>query len=175
MNLTVDLQVATEEDDRPPPERPSSEHIEQWIRATLDGRLEEAELTVRVVDEQEITELNRTYRHKDKATNVLSFPADLPEGIDLPLLGDVVICAAVVNREAEEQHKASQDHWAHMLIHGSLHLLGYDHIDEQDAELMEALEIEILAGLGIANPYQLAEDVSCTPANSLSTTMATRP
>ena len=97
--------------------------------------------------------LNHTYRGKDYATNVLSFPADLPPELDLPLLGDLVVCAPVVAREATEQHKQLNAHWAHMVIHGCLHLLGYDHIDDAEADEMEALERELLAQLGIADPY----------------------
>ena len=155
MNISVDLQIATEDDDQPPPE-----HIQQWVAAALEqaqqgNSLTTPELTIRIVDEAEITALNRDYRSKDKATNVLSFPADLPDHIDLPLLGDLVICAAVVKREAIEQHKAINDHWAHMVIHGTLHLLGYDHIEDEEADIMEGLEIAALAALQIANPYIL--------------------
>jgi probable rRNA maturation factor len=105
------------------------------------------------VDTDDGRSLNRDYRGKDYATNVLSFPAEFPPGMDLPLIGDLAICAPVVLREAAEQGKAARDHWAHMTIHGVLHLLGYDHLVEQEAELMEALETRILAGLGIADPY----------------------
>lgn len=157
MNLTVDLQIACEDEEQPPPAT-----IEQWVNAALTHCAStqpestpagDAELTVRIVDEAEIRELNRCYRGKDKPTNVLSFPAELPEHIQLPLLGDLVVCAAVVNREAREQHKAPLHHWAHMIIHGCLHLLGYDHIEEHEAEQMEALEVEILATMNIADPY----------------------
>ena len=155
MNISVDLQIATEDEDQPPPE-----HIQQWVAAALTqaqqaDSLTAPELTIRIVDEAEITALNRDYRSKNKATNVLSFPADLPEHIELPLLGDLVICAAVVKREAKEQQKPLNDHWAHMVIHGTLHLLGYDHIDNDEADIMEGLEIEALASLQIANPYIL--------------------
>jgi len=109
---------------------------------------------VRIVDEPEMRELNARYRHKDYPTNVLSFPAELPPGVDVPLLGDIVICAPVVNREATEQHKAPRAHWAHMLVHGTLHLLGHDHERERDAAVMEALERRILAGLKFPDPYQ---------------------
>lgn len=152
MDLTVDMQIACEDEEQPPPSK-----IEQWVGAALQHSprtsLQRAELTVRIVDAQEIRTLNSDYRGKDAPTNVLSFPADLPDHIDLPLLGDVVVCAAVVNREAREQHKPRDHHWAHMIIHGCLHLLGYDHINDRDAERMEALEVKILATLGIANPY----------------------
>ncbi len=148
MNLMVDIQVATEAADLP-----SAEQIECWVGAAVHGHQEEAELTVRIVDEDEIQQLNAQYRGKDYATNVLSFPADLPPDIELPLLGDIVICAGVVAREAAEQGKTASAHWAHMLIHGTLHLLGYDHIEEQEAEEMEALETELLVQLGFPPPY----------------------
>lgn len=154
MNIDLDVQYAVNEDDGEPP---SPGLIRNWVEAALRGRRDEAELTVRIVAPDEIRRLNRDYRHQDKPTNVLSFPFDPPDGIDLPLLGDVVICAAVVAREAHEQGKSEQAHWAHMVIHGVLHLLGHDHIEEGEAELMEARELEILQGLGIANPYADAE------------------
>ena len=159
MNVSVDLQIATEEEDQPPPAK-----LQQWVASALayaqpansESTAVTPELTIRIVDEAEITALNRNYRNKDQATNVLSFPADLPDYIDLPLLGDLVICPAVVKREAEQQHKAIQDHWAHMVIHGTLHLLGYDHNEDDEAEIMESLEIDTLATLHIANPYKLS-------------------
>jgi probable rRNA maturation factor len=132
---------------------PSIEDFQRWVDAALadhDG----AQLTVRVVDEDEITELNRTYRNKDKPTNVLSFPFEAPAEIELSLLGDIVICAKVVQDEAAEQGKPLHAHWAHMVIHGCLHLLGYDHLEDQEAESMEGLEISLLADLGYANPYE---------------------
>ena len=104
--------------------------------------------------DDEVHELNREWRGKDKPTNVLSFPFEAPPGVDIPLLGDIIICAAVVEHEASEQGKALEAHWAHMVIHGTLHLLGYDHIEEGEAEEMEGLEIRLLAGLGYANPYE---------------------
>ncbi len=157
MELTVDIQVVTEDDDHPPPES-----IERWVKAALmagcDNVPDEAELTVRIVDTAEITQLNHQYRGKDSATNVLSFPADVPDHIDLPLLGDLVICSVIVEQEALEQQKTSMDHWAHMVVHGTLHLLGYDHIENSDAEIMEALEIKILASMQINNPYSHIPD-----------------
>lgn len=116
------------------------------------------EITLRVVDLDEIQALNREYRGKNKPTNVLSFPFDmpegLPEGVAPPVLGDIAICAEVVDREAAEQGKTSEAHWAHMVVHGVLHLLGFDHQDDGEAEEMEGLEIEILMGLGYTDPYQ---------------------
>ncbi len=146
---TVDLQLATDY-----PIIPTLANCQAWVDTVL-AHLEhpETELTIRLVDEDESQELNRTYRHKDKPTNVLSFPMELPDYIEEPLLGDLVICAPIVAQEAEEQGKPCLDHWAHMIIHGTLHLLGYDHIEDDDAEVMESLEIHLLSQLGIANPY----------------------
>lgn len=114
------------------------------------------EVSVRVVDEAEMQVLNREFRGQDKATNVLSFPAanlkGLPPEAEIPL-GDIVVCAAVVGAEAERQGKSLNDHWAHMLIHGTLHLLGFDHVRDADADAMEGLEVRILKELGIGNPY----------------------
>ncbi|ALN61455.1 16S rRNA maturation RNase YbeY [Lysobacter antibioticus] len=136
---------------------PAANSFRKWVAAALEGRIREADLAIRVVDNKEGRSLNRHYRGRDYATNVLSFPADmpegLPEGVRLPLLGDLVICAPVVGREAREQKKALNDHYAHLTVHGTLHLLGWDHEDEREAECMEQLEREILASLGIADPY----------------------
>ena len=134
---------------------PSPSSFRRWAEAALRGarRRKATELSIRIVDTAEGRSLNRDYRGKDYATNVLSFPAELPPGIDLPLIGDLAICAPVVAREAAEQGKNPRDHWAHMTVHGVLHLLGYDHVDDAEAEAMEALETRILAGLGIADPY----------------------
>ncbi|HEY4561011.1 MAG TPA: rRNA maturation RNase YbeY [Lysobacter sp.] len=136
---------------------PSSASFRKWVAAALADRDVPAEMAIRIVAPDEGRELNRTYRGKDYATNVLSFPAELPEGlpedVELPLLGDLVICADVVAREAAEQGKRPADHWAHLVVHGTLHLLGWDHEAEEEAEAMEAREREILAGLGIADPY----------------------
>ena len=111
------------------------------------------EITIRIVDEMESQHLNHEYRGKDKPTNVLSFPFDAPPGVELELLGDLVICRQVVEREAKEQEKDLFAHWAHMVVHGSLHLLGYDHIQDDEAEEMEAIEISVLNALGFENPY----------------------
>jgi probable rRNA maturation factor len=134
---------------------PSSQECEEWIAAALkDQQILEAEVSVYIVDEDESQELNSQYRGKEKPTNILSFPADIPEEVGVPLLGDLVICAPVVEREAAEQNKSLQAHWAHLLIHGSLHLLGYDHIEDDEAELMEAIETKIVTGLGFPAPYE---------------------
>jgi probable rRNA maturation factor len=147
--IDLDLQIVAEASDLP-----SEADILRWVAAAVGDAMAEAQLTVRITDEAEIRELNATYRGKDYATNVLSFPFEAPPGVDIPLLGDIVVCAAVVAREAAEQGKPLQAHWAHMVIHGTLHLLGFDHIEEADAEEMEGLEIALLADLGYANPYE---------------------
>lgn len=132
---------------------PAANSFRRWAAAALDGRIREADLAIRLVDDREGLALNRHYRGKDYPTNVLAFPADLPEGVKLPLLGDLVICAPVVVREASEQNKKVSAHYAHLTVHGILHLLGWDHEDEREAECMEQLEREILATLGIGDPY----------------------
>ncbi|WP_242451793.1 rRNA maturation RNase YbeY [Rhodanobacter sp. T12-5] len=134
---------------------PAPASFQRWVEAALRGakRRKPGELAIRIVDTDEGRALNRDYRGKDYATNVLSFPAELPPGVALPLIGDLAICAPVVLREAAEQGKLARDHWAHLTIHGVLHLLGHDHIEDAEAEAMEALETRILAGLGIADPY----------------------
>jgi len=133
---------------------PDEADLRRWCELALRQRQGDSELTIRLVDEDEGRELNRTWRQKDYATNVLSFPADVPEELlDIPLLGDLVICVPVVEREAVEQGKALQAHWAHLVIHGCLHLLGYDHIDDEEAEEMESLERQLLAELGHPDPY----------------------
>lgn len=142
------------------PDEPS---VQQWVDAALTHKKGEAELSIRVVDENESSELNLRYRNKQGPTNVLSFPADLPESLQellleeslqLPLLGDLVICAQVVEREAQQQNKSLKAHWAHMLVHGSLHLIGYDHMNDHEAELMEQMETNILTNLDFPPPYE---------------------
>ena len=132
---------------------PSSASFRRWVAAALETRVKRADLAIRLVDEREGRALNRHYRGKDYATNVLSFPAELPDGVTLPVLGDLVICAPVVAREAREQAKEAAAHYAHLTVHGVLHLLGWDHEDDREAEAMERLEREVLAGLGYADPY----------------------
>ena len=150
MNLHVDIQCASGES------VPAEDDIRDWIAATLasQSRQADTEISVRLVDLEEMTTLNKTYRGKSGPTNVLSFPADLPEELELPLLGDIVICAPVVRTEAQQQHKSLAAHWAHMVTHGTLHLLGYDHITEEEAATMEALESRILNHLGYPCPYR---------------------
>ncbi|HST44020.1 MAG TPA: rRNA maturation RNase YbeY [Luteimonas sp.] len=139
---------------------PASPTFRRWVAAALAGRIREADLAIRVVAEDEGRALNRHYRSRDYATNVLSFPAQLdadirmPDGVRMPLLGDLVLCAPVIAREAAEQRKPLATHYAHMTVHGTLHLLGWDHGDDREAEAMEQMEREILAGLGILDPYR---------------------
>jgi len=134
---------------------PSSASFRRWAEAALQGarRRRRTDLAIRIVDHAEGLTLNHDYRGRDYATNVLSFPAEPPPGVSYALIGDLAICAPVVQREAAEQGKSARDHWAHLTIHGVLHLLGYDHLEEGEAEVMETLETRILARLGIANPY----------------------
>ncbi|KAB7628258.1 rRNA maturation RNase YbeY [Alkalilimnicola sp. S0819] len=145
--LELDVQYAT---DAPAPDEAT---LRGWTETALAGRRDEAELSIRIVDEPEGQDLNRDYRGRDYPTNVLSFPYEALPGVELPLLGDLVICAPVVAREAAEQGKALDAHWAHMLIHGCLHLLGYDHEDDAEAQVMETLERDLLASLGFPDPY----------------------
>ena len=138
---------------------PAAISFRKWVHAALNGRIREADLAIRIVDANEGRALNRHYRGKDHATNVLSFPADLgdgvklPKGVTMPLLGDLVLCAPVIAREATEQAKSLGAHYAHLTVHGALHLLGWDHEDSREADCMEQLEREILAGLGLPDPY----------------------
>jgi probable rRNA maturation factor len=147
MTIEVDVQKATAFDPLP-----DNAQFSLWVKTAIKGE-GNAELTLRLVDQEESRELNSRYRGKDKPTNVLSFPADLPPGLNLNLLGDIVICAPLVGEEAEAQQKSLHSHWAHLVIHGVLHLLGHDHQDELEAEKMESIEVELLASLGFGNPY----------------------
>jgi probable rRNA maturation factor len=147
MTIEVDVQYATVYQPLP-----DTADFSCWVAAALREKTE-AELTLRLVDEAESRQLNSKYRGKDTATNVLSFPVELHPGIDIPLLGDIVICAPLVAVEAAEQNKAVQAHWAHLVIHGVLHLLGHDHQDEQEARAMEAIEIELLTSMNYPDPY----------------------
>jgi probable rRNA maturation factor len=148
MNLHVDIQIACESEDSP-----DEQSIQRWVSAAIRDEREDAELSVRIVGEQEGKNLNETYRGASGATNVLSFPFDDKLPKQIPLIGDIVICAPVVAKEAQEQKKPLDAHWAHMIVHGVLHLLGYDHHQEQQAFIMESLETDILQGLGFPPPY----------------------
>jgi len=145
---TVDVQYAVTVDGTP-----EADAIRQWVLLALPEDKKDSELTLRVVDEAEITALNRQYRGKDGATNVLSFPYEAIAGVETDLLGDIVICAPVVAGEAVAQARPLDAHWAHIVIHGVLHLLGYDHHLDDEAHKMEAREAELLDSLGYANPY----------------------
>ncbi|MEG9531312.1 rRNA maturation RNase YbeY [Mannheimia indoligenes] len=153
-NLYIDLQIACENSEN----LPSEQQFYTWVHKALAVEAKtddfpESEITIRIVDEAESHELNLTYRGKDKPTNVLSFPFEVPEGIEMPLLGDLIICRQVMEKEAEEQQKPLEAHWAHLAIHGTLHLLGYDHIEEGEAVQMESLETDIMQSLGYEDPY----------------------
>ena len=148
MAIILDIQSASSSEDTP-----DEQSIKRWVSAALGSKAGDTELSVRIVDEHESQQLNETYRGASGPTNVLSFPfdADIPE--PLPLIGDIVICAPVVAREAKQQNKKLKAHWAHMIIHGVLHLLGYDHQNDSDAVIMETLETEIMQKLGFPPPY----------------------
>jgi len=149
MKLELDLQIASDD-----PDVPELCLLEAWLMVALVGERDQAEVTIRVVDLDEGSALNERWRDCQGATNVLSFPAEGLQDLVPELLGDIVICAPVVRQEAEQQHKPLQAHWAHLVIHGCLHLLGYDHIEEQHAQVMEHQEIQILQQLGFPDPYQ---------------------
>jgi len=144
----LDVQIATESH-----LIPSEEQLQRWVDAALPASDQDSEIVIRIIDEQESAELNHRYRHKTGPTNILSFPAELPDEVDLNLLGDLLVCAPVLEQEAKQQQKKLFDHWAHIIIHGVLHLTGHDHISDHEAEIMENLEIDILKHLNIANPY----------------------
>jgi len=148
VRVEIDLQRATGVADLP-----EEDDFRRWAEMVLKGRRKRTELTIRVVDEIESRNLNRTYRGQDKATNVLSFPFDAPAVAGSDLLGDLVICAPLVQREAELQGKHASAHWAHLVVHGLLHLLGLDHRTDQEAAEMESVEVTILSRLGFSDPY----------------------
>ncbi|GAA0230869.1 rRNA maturation RNase YbeY [Marinomonas primoryensis] len=152
-HLELDLQIATEATQR----LPSEAEFRLWVEKALPTLGEEFEVTIRIVDEEESHALNHEYRGQDKPTNVLSFPFEAPPGLELPLLGDLVICTQIVEKEAKEQDKELLHHWAHMTIHGILHLRGYDHINDDEADEMELIETQLLASLSISDPYLIKE------------------
>ncbi len=145
----INIQIATQFDPLP-----SDVQLIAWARIAMRHVKKSTELTIRIVDIPEIQTLNRTYRNKDKPTNVLAFPAEVPDELNIPLLGDIIICAPIIWEEAQQQHKDFEAHFAHMVIHGCLHLLGYDHVTPEQANEMEPLEIELLKALHFPNPYQ---------------------
>lgn len=145
----IDIQIATTDDNIP-----SEEQFLEWVTAATEKYAKPIEVTIRLVGLDESQTLNNQYRNKNKPTNVLSFPAEAHDFLDEVFLGDLVICVPVVEQEAHEQQKAINAHWAHLVIHGLLHLQGYDHIDDHDAELMESTEVKLLTGLGFDNPYE---------------------
>ncbi|NQZ20528.1 MAG: rRNA maturation RNase YbeY [Colwellia sp.] len=152
MTIDLDIQHACAAENLP-----STAELQCWVETALGHYNKDFELTIRIVAIAESQALNHQYREKNKPTNVLSFPFEVPEGIELNLLGDLVVCADVVAKEAQEQHKKLNHHWAHMVIHGCLHLLGFDHIDDNEATEMEALETRLLKELDISDPYLINE------------------
>lgn len=153
MKVNIDLQIALENQES---DIPDIKEIELWAKTALEGAeyYHDSEITVRLVMPDEIQELNNEYRHKDKPTNILSFPFECPpEFPDLPLLGDLIICDEIVRQEAKDQGKTYKEHFAHLIVHGCLHLLGFDHIEVKDASIMEPLEVKILKQLGYPDPY----------------------
>ena len=153
MAIDVDVQFAAKSQ-----QIPDRQSIKMWVRTVLADYNKDTELAIRVVDEHEGIELNKKWRQLDTPTNVLSFPVSDIEATNHNILGDIVICAPVVAREAREQGKSIDAHWAHMVVHGVLHLLGHDHITKEDTKIMEALETDILANLGYADPYTILEN-----------------
>lgn len=155
MNYCVDIQHACSV-----PLPVSDETLQHWVALTLDSFQNRAELTLRFVDAAEMIELNHTYRKQSKVTNVLAFPASHPEEVELdyPLLGDVIICPSVLQTESVELNTPLEAHWAHIVIHGVLHLLGYDHIIETDAAIMRPIEVNLLNQLGFDNPYKTEDN-----------------
>ncbi|MCU7553815.1 rRNA maturation RNase YbeY [Alteromonas sp. ASW11-19] len=155
MTIEVDYQQAYQHDDEAHATLPSPADVECWVSAVAEAQqLSDKELTVRFVDENESQTLNHEYRGKDKPTNVLSFPFECPPEVPINLLGDLVVCVPVIVAEAQQQQKQVTHHYAHMIVHGMLHLLGYDHQNDEDAEHMEALEKQILSQLDIDDPYR---------------------
>ncbi len=151
MPVSIEMSVS-ENLDSEEQDLPDAALVQQWAeKACLSD--DQLVTSVQIVSSDEMRELNNTWRGRNRPTNVLSFPMQLPDEVDLKILGDLALCAAVINSEARQQHKSAQAHWAHMVVHGMLHLQGYDHIDEAQADDMEALEISILNQLGFDNPY----------------------
>lgn len=153
MDTKVSIQHAADDEDVPQPDK-----IRQWVAATLQPKNKDAEVCIRIVEPQESQTLNQTYRQKPYPTNVLAFPADVPAVVNSPLLGDIAICAAIVKQEAIDQKKSIEAHWCHMVVHGLLHLQGFDHVDDIKAKEMETLETQILKGLEYPAPYEPSDE-----------------
>lgn len=149
MPYGIDVALVNEDD----VSSPSFDEFAAFLQPVADHLKLNKEICIKIVTKEESQYLNNTYRQKNKPTNVLSFPSEIPDFVDSPLLGDLAICESVVKKEAQQQNKAVFDHWAHLTIHGCLHLLGFDHIENDEAEAMESLEIMLLTKLGIASPY----------------------
>ncbi len=137
-------------------ELPAEAMIAHWAQAALQGHERYVEVGVRIVDESEIIELNQRFRKKAEPTNVLSFPFEDPPGTQTDVLGDVVVCAPIVSSQAQTEGKPLSAHWAHMVVHGIMHLRGYDHETPEEANAMEHMETRILEGLGFPDPYALS-------------------
>ena len=148
MNPVLEIQIASKEG-----HLPLDEQLQEWARIALEQEVADAEIVIRIVDEEESRRLNDKYRGRDKPTNVLSFPFEAPLGVPVNHIGDLVVCAPVVSAQARSQGKPLEHHWAHMIVHGILHLRGYDHMTEEDAGHMESLEQDLLQSMGIPDPY----------------------
>jgi len=153
MSKTIDLEDIVLINNDTGLDIPIISEFNEWVGAVINFHGKKFQVSIEIVDKNTSQELNNTYRNKNKPTNVLSFPLELPDIVEEILIGDLAICAEVVLDEAEQQIKNPTDHWAHLTIHGCLHLLGYDHVDDEEAEQMEAIEIQLLEKLGIENPY----------------------
>lgn len=153
MTSHIDIQNAIEE-----PLPVLEQQLTDWATLALKDK-QDAELTLRIVAPEEMIYLNHTYRKLNKTTNVLAFPSALPDNIELdfPFLGDIIICPEVLQEESKQLNKSLEEHWALIVIHGVLHLLGYNHIEDEEAVIMQAIEVKLLAELGYANPYKTEE------------------
>ncbi len=147
-SITIELQNESGQSDIP-----SESQFELWVTSSLQAVYKQLEQPIRIASEFEIQQINKTYRHMDKPTNVLSFPAESIEYLDYDYLGDLIICASIVESEALQQQKSLLAHWAHMVVHGMLHLQGFDHTEDDSANEMESLESEIVTHLGFSDPY----------------------
>lgn len=149
MSIIIELSVSENVDEA---SLPSEEKIKLWAKQSYLGN-DDAIVSMQIVGSEEIQSLNKEYRGKNKSTNVLSFPMEIPLEVGLNILGDIVLCDVVITSEAEQQDKSAESHWAHMVVHGMLHLQAYDHIEDNEAAVMEEKEVEIMRSLGFENPY----------------------